>query len=93
MVTDSHSITLATSVISNAVLQMHVASDPVTLDFVTLDPICPRQYASPLQDDVSLTQRRRFTRMEMARVLMERNQYKERLMELQEAVRWTEMIR
>ena len=25
--------------------------------------------------------------------LMERNQYKERLMELQEAVRWTEMIR
>lgn len=25
----------------------------------------------------------------MARVLMERNQYKERLMELQEAVRWT----
>uniref|UniRef100_A0A3B3QHP2 Mitogen-activated protein kinase 8 interacting protein 3 n=1 Tax=Paramormyrops kingsleyae TaxID=1676925 RepID=A0A3B3QHP2_9TELE len=52
-----------------------------------------RDYASPLQDDVSLTQRRRFTRMEMARVLMERNQYKERLMELQEAVRWTEMIR
>ncbi|XP_029109712.1 C-Jun-amino-terminal kinase-interacting protein 3-like isoform X3 [Scleropages formosus] len=44
-------------------------------------------------DDVPLTQRRRFTRVEMARVLMERNQYKERLMELQEAVRWTEMIR
>lgn len=38
-------------------------------------------------------QRKRFTRVEMARVLMERNQYKERLMELQEAVRWTEMIR
>uniref|UniRef100_A0A8C7HTD6 C-Jun-amino-terminal kinase-interacting protein 3 n=1 Tax=Oncorhynchus kisutch TaxID=8019 RepID=A0A8C7HTD6_ONCKI len=38
-------------------------------------------------------ERRRFTRVEMARVLMERNQYKERLMELQEAVRWTEMIR
>lgn len=29
----------------------------------------------------------------MARVLMERNQYKERLMDLQEAVRWTEMMR
>lgn len=29
----------------------------------------------------------------MARVLTERNQYKERLMELQEAVRWTEMLR
>ncbi|XP_041133895.1 C-Jun-amino-terminal kinase-interacting protein 3-like isoform X2 [Polyodon spathula] len=50
-------------------------------------------YSSPLQDDVAMTQRRRFTRIEMARVLMERNQYKERLMELQEAVRWTEMIR
>ncbi|PWA33198.1 hypothetical protein CCH79_00013585 [Gambusia affinis] len=51
-------------------------------------------YSSPMQDgDMSMTQRRRFTRVEMARVLMERNQYKERLMELQEAVRWTEMIR
>ncbi|XP_076319129.1 C-Jun-amino-terminal kinase-interacting protein 4-like isoform X4 [Tachypleus tridentatus] len=45
------------------------------------------------EDDVPLAQRKRFTRVEMARVLMERNQYKERLMELQEAVRWTEMIR
>uniref|UniRef100_A0A671LPR3 RH1 domain-containing protein n=1 Tax=Sinocyclocheilus anshuiensis TaxID=1608454 RepID=A0A671LPR3_9TELE len=42
---------------------------------------------------VPTAQRKRFTRVEMARVLMERNQYKERLMELQEAVRWTEMIR
>ncbi|XP_078052604.1 JNK-interacting protein syd isoform X6 [Augochlora pura] len=45
------------------------------------------------EEDVPLAQRKRFTRVEMARVLMERNQYKERLMELQEAVRWTEMIR
>ena len=45
------------------------------------------------KDDVPMAQRKRFTRVEMARVLMERNQYKERLMELQEAVRWTEMIR
>ncbi|KAL1518265.1 hypothetical protein ABEB36_001911 [Hypothenemus hampei] len=43
--------------------------------------------------DVPLSQRKRFTRMEMARVLMERNQYKESFMELQEAVRWTQMIR
>lgn len=43
--------------------------------------------------NVSAAHRKRFTRVEMARVLMERNQYKERLMELQEAVRWTEMIR
>ncbi|XP_023966311.1 C-Jun-amino-terminal kinase-interacting protein 3 isoform X41 [Chrysemys picta bellii] len=49
--------------------------------------------SSPLQDNIPIAQRRRFTRVEMARVLMERNQYKERLMELQEAVRWTEMIR
>uniref|UniRef100_A0A8C7IKI8 C-Jun-amino-terminal kinase-interacting protein 3 n=1 Tax=Oncorhynchus kisutch TaxID=8019 RepID=A0A8C7IKI8_ONCKI len=58
---------------------------------------CPEAtpvYSSPMVDgDVTMTQRRRFTRVEMARVLMERNQYKERLMELQEAVRWTEMIR
>ncbi|XP_038055618.1 C-Jun-amino-terminal kinase-interacting protein 4-like isoform X3 [Patiria miniata] len=44
-------------------------------------------------EGVPMAQRKRFTRVEMARVLMERNQYKERLMELQEAVRWTEMIR
>ncbi|XP_061566880.1 C-Jun-amino-terminal kinase-interacting protein 3 isoform X5 [Cololabis saira] len=51
-------------------------------------------FSSPMQDgDMTMTPRRRFTRVEMARVLMERNQYKERLMELQEAVRWTEMIR
>lgn len=43
--------------------------------------------------DVPMAQRRRFTRVEMARVLMERNQYKERFMELQDAVRWTEMVR
>lgn len=45
------------------------------------------------EEDVPLSQRKRFTRVEMARVLMERNQYKERWMELQEAVRWTEMLR
>ncbi|KAI5730687.1 hypothetical protein M8J76_016427 [Diaphorina citri] len=45
------------------------------------------------EEDVPMAQRKRFTRVEMARVLMERNQYKERFMELQEAVRWTEMVR
>merc|ERR1712130_792905 len=44
-------------------------------------------------DEDPTEKRKRFTRVEMARVLMERNQYKERLMELQEAVRWTEMLR
>ena len=34
-------------------------------------------------EDVPMAQRKRFTRVEMARVLMERNQYKERFMELQ----------
>uniref|UniRef100_A0A3Q2QNT2 Sperm associated antigen 9a n=1 Tax=Fundulus heteroclitus TaxID=8078 RepID=A0A3Q2QNT2_FUNHE len=53
------------------------------------------KYKSKDEEDseVPTAQRKRFTRVEMARVLMERNQYKERLMELQEAVRWTEMIR
>ncbi|XP_052794690.1 C-Jun-amino-terminal kinase-interacting protein 4-like isoform X3 [Mya arenaria] len=52
-----------------------------------------QQQEAENEDDVPMAQRKRFTRVEMARVLMERNQYKERLMELQEAVRWTEMIR
>lgn len=51
------------------------------------------QNKSDDEDDVPLAQRKRFTRVEMARVLMERNQYKERYMELQDAVRWTEMLR
>ena len=34
-------------------------------------------------EDVPMAQRKRFTRVEMARVLMERNQYKEKFMELQ----------
>ncbi|CAG9532669.1 unnamed protein product [Cercopithifilaria johnstoni] len=45
------------------------------------------------QEDLSTAQRKRFTRLEMARVLLERNQYKEKLMELQEAMKWTEMQR
>ncbi|CAD5222446.1 unnamed protein product [Bursaphelenchus xylophilus] len=45
------------------------------------------------QEDIPMAQRKRFTRVEMARVLMERNQYKEKLMELQEAVKYTEMQR
>ncbi|XP_044303777.1 C-Jun-amino-terminal kinase-interacting protein 3-like isoform X2 [Varanus komodoensis] len=40
-----------------------------------------------------LSRPHRFTRAEMARVVMERNLYKERLMELQEAVRRTELLR
>ncbi|XP_055708503.1 JNK-interacting protein 3 isoform X3 [Phlebotomus papatasi] len=54
-----------------------------------------QQNSSEQEDEgeISMAQRKRFTRVEMARVLMERNQYKERFMELQEAVRWTEMIR
>ena len=47
----------------------------------------------PDGEEVPMAQRKRFTRVEMARVLMERNQYKEKFMELQEAVRWTEMLR
>ena len=42
---------------------------------------------------VPLAHRKRFTRFEMARVIMEKNQYKDRLLELQEAVRWSETLR
>lgn len=46
-----------------------------------------------MQEDVPMAQRKRFTRVEMARVLLERNQYKERFIDLQDAVRWTELLR
>lgn len=45
------------------------------------------------EDDIPLAMKKRFTRVEMARVLMERNQYKEKLMELEDAVKYTEMQR
>lgn len=38
-------------------------------------------------------QKKCFTRIDMTRVVMERNQFKEKLIELQEAVRWAEMLR
>ncbi|WKY00064.1 hypothetical protein Q1695_014720 [Nippostrongylus brasiliensis] len=45
------------------------------------------------EEDVPLAQRKRFTRMEMQRVLIDRNMYKEKLMELEESLKWTEMQR
>lgn len=45
------------------------------------------------QEGLPMGQRKRFTRLEMAKVLKERNQYKEKLIELQEAIRWTQVIR
>jgi c-Jun-amino-terminal kinase-interacting protein 4 len=56
-------------------------------------PFDKLRYLFVLQEDVPMAQRKRFTRVEMARAIMERNQYKERFVELQEAVRWSEMIR
>ncbi|KAK0419755.1 hypothetical protein QR680_014306 [Steinernema hermaphroditum] len=44
-------------------------------------------------DEVPMAQRKRFTRQEMARVLMERNYYKEKLMELQDTVKFAESQR
>ncbi|CAB1334439.1 unnamed protein product [Coregonus sp. 'balchen'] len=50
--------------------------------------------ANQSDDDSSLPiSLRRFTRSEMSRVVMEKNQYKERLFELQEAVRRSQTIR
>ncbi|XP_050783401.1 C-Jun-amino-terminal kinase-interacting protein 4-like isoform X2 [Gopherus flavomarginatus] len=52
-----------------------------------------KQNSDDAEVEAQTSQRKRFTRAEMARVLTERNLYKERLMELQEAVRRTEMLR
>ena len=40
-----------------------------------------------------MADRKRFTRVEMARVLSERNDIKQKLFDLQEAVKWAESIR
>ncbi|KJH52464.1 hypothetical protein DICVIV_01309 [Dictyocaulus viviparus] len=45
------------------------------------------------EEEVPLAQRKRFTRMEMQRVLIDRNMYKEKLMELEESLKWTELQR
>ncbi|XP_038850764.1 C-Jun-amino-terminal kinase-interacting protein 4 isoform X1 [Salvelinus namaycush] len=53
-----------------------------------------KELESNKSDDSSLTiSLRRFSRSEMSRVVMEKNQYKERLFELQEAVRRSQAIR
>lgn len=45
------------------------------------------------QEDVPTADRKRFTRVEMQRVLLERNQYKQRLFELEEAIHWHDALR
>ncbi|KPM07010.1 JNK-interacting protein 3-like protein [Sarcoptes scabiei] len=45
------------------------------------------------EEGVPMAQRKRFTRVEMSRVLMERNSYKEKYFELQEALKWSELSR
>jgi hypothetical protein len=40
-----------------------------------------------------MADRKRFTRVEMQRVLTERNQYKQRLFELEEAMHWQNALR
>lgn len=54
--------------------------------------VCITTISNSFQD-IPMAQRKRFTRVEMARVLMERNQFKEKLMELQETMKYTEMQR
>lgn len=45
------------------------------------------------QENVPTADRKRFTRVEMQRVLLERNQYKQRLFELEEAVHRHDALR
>jgi hypothetical protein len=40
-----------------------------------------------------MADRKRFTRVEMQRVVLERNQYKQRLFELEEAIHWHDAVR
>lgn len=55
-----------------------------------------RQKLSQKNDDseegVPIANRKRFSRNEMARVIMEKNYYKERFFELQESVKWTDIV-
>lgn len=44
------------------------------------------------EENVPMANRKRFTRNEMARVLMEKNQIKERLIEMQESIKWTDRM-
>ncbi|CAF1057017.1 unnamed protein product [Didymodactylos carnosus] len=44
-------------------------------------------------EDVPMADRKRFTRVEMSRVLLERNSFKQRLMELEEAIHWQDHLR
>lgn len=46
-----------------------------------------------IQENVPTADRKRFTRMEMQRVLLERNQYKQRLFELEEAIHRQDALR
>lgn len=45
------------------------------------------------QEEKSYAERKRFTRVEMARVILERNKFKEQLMDLEESLRWQETVR
>ncbi|CAF0875572.1 unnamed protein product [Didymodactylos carnosus] len=45
------------------------------------------------EEDVPTGDRKRFTKVEMSRILLERNSYKQRLMELEEAIHWQDHLR
>ncbi|KAI3413518.1 hypothetical protein GPALN_011008 [Globodera pallida] len=48
---------------------------------------------APVEETEDRSQGKRFTRVEMARMVMEKNQYKEKFLELQETVKFTELKR
>ena len=77
--------------------QLRVRTDELEAEYKMLreeiDSVHKAAKTEDEQEDVPLSQSKRFTRVEMACVFMERNQYKERWMKLQEAVYWTEMLR
>ncbi|KAA3678812.1 c-Jun-amino-terminal kinase-interacting protein 4, partial [Paragonimus westermani] len=89
------SVTLLTQIRSSLQTELATTDQLLTEARTEADELKERLSAlsHKVEDTGGSMHRKRFTRAEMSRVLSERNQYKERLMELQEAVRLSETLR
>ncbi|KAF8564626.1 hypothetical protein P879_03897 [Paragonimus westermani] len=89
------SVTLLTQIRSSLQTELATTDQLLTEARTEADELKERLSAlsHKIEDAGGSMHRKRFTRAEMSRVLSERNQYKERLMELQEAVRLSETLR
>ncbi|KAF5402297.1 hypothetical protein PHET_04104 [Paragonimus heterotremus] len=89
------SVTMLTQIRSSLQTELATTDQLLTEARTEADELKERLSAlsHKFEDTGGSMHRKRFTRAEMSRVLSERNQYKERLMELQEAVRLSETLR